>query len=276
MDLVDLAVHVDHRQQSKPGLDVAIALAERCNAHLTAVYVDPAPLAPELMEMSTASVLLESIAQQEAEWAAIARKKFEDAVRVSNIQSSFEHGTGPRFTSLSTHARYSDLLVLTQDGENSQPRLSGFADNVLLDCARPVLMVPYVGAPAPVDGTAIVAWSGTRESARAVNDALPLLSLAREVQVVVIQPKNTPLRDTDLPGAGLCAHLARHGLNVEAKVLHGEGVSTGNLLLSHAADVSANLIVMGAYGHSRLREMILGGVTQQLLEEMTVPVLMSH
>jgi nucleotide-binding universal stress UspA family protein len=226
--------------------------------------------------MSAAPVLLESIAQQEEEWAALARKRFEDAVQAANIQSSFEHGLGPRFTALSTHARYSDLLVLTQDSDDGQPRMSGFADNVLLDCARPVLMVPYVGAAVPIGGTAVVAWNGTRESTRAVNDALPLLSLAKQVQVVVIEPDDTPLRNAPLPGADISAHLARHGLNVEAKVLHGSGISAGNLLLSHAADVSANLIVMGAYGHSRLREMILGGVTHQLLQEMTVPVLMSH
>ena len=127
-----------------------------------------------------------------------------------------------------------------------------------------------------MDGTALVAWNGGRESARAANDALPLLTLARQVQVVVIDPEGTDLEGSALPGAALAEHLARHDIPVETKVLHGRDVDAGNCLLSHAADVSANLIVMGAYGHSRLRETVLGGMTRHLMLHMTVPVLMSH
>ena len=141
---------------------------------------------------------------------------------------------------------------------------------------RPVLVVPFTGAAPPVGGTALVAWNGGRESARAANDALPLLSLAREVQVVVIDPEGTDLEGTGLPGAALAEHLARHDIPVETKVLHGAEVDAPNVLLSHAADVNANLIVSGAYGHSRLRETVLGGMTRHLMLHMTAPVLMSH
>ena len=277
MQIRDLAVHVDHREQSRMGLEVAVALAERFAAHLVGIYVDSVPMAPELVAMSTAPVLLETIAEEQEERAAAARGRFEQAVQAAGVSNAFRHAQGPMFEALNVNARYADLLVLTQEGDGeSGPVLGGFADYTVMDCGRPVLVVPFIGAAAPVGGTALVAWSGTREAARAVHDALPLLALAKRVQVVVIQPEDTELSDAPLPGADLSEHLARHGLDVEAKVIAGHDVDAGNLLLSHAADTDANLIVMGAYGHSRLREMVLGGMTRHMLAHMTVPVLMSH
>ena len=277
MQIRDLAVHVDHREQSRRGLEVAVALAERFGAHLVGIYVDSVPMAPELVAMSTAPVLLETIAEEQEERAAAARGRFEQAVQAAGVSNAFRHAQGPMFEALNVNARYADLLVLTQEGDGeSGPVLGGFADYTVMDCGRPVLVVPFIGAAAPVGGTALVAWSGTREAARAVHDALPLLALAKRVQVVVIQPEDTELSDAPLPGADLSEHLARHGLDVEAKVIAGHDVDAGNLLLSHAADTDANLIVMGAYGHSRLREMVLGGMTRHMLAHMTVPVLMSH
>jgi len=275
MKLVDLAVHLDHGSQCQVGLDLAVVLAQRCEAHLTGVYVDSVPMAPELLAMSASPVLMDTIVEEETERAQKARRRFDDSLNASGVRSSFRRAGGPRFVALSTHARYADLMVISQDDES--PAVGGgFADYVVMDCGRPVLIVPYIGAPAPLDGTVVVAWNGSRESARAVNDALPLLLMAQQVDVLVIDPDDTPLYDAALPGADLCEHLARHGLKVEAKVNRGAGGSAGDQLLSHVADVSANLVVMGAYGHSRLREMVLGGVTRHMLQHMTVPVLMSH
>jgi nucleotide-binding universal stress UspA family protein len=247
MTIRDLAVHVDYRDRCRKGLDVAVGLAERCAAHLTGVYVDSVPIAPEMMAMSTAPVLLETIAEEQQERAASARRIFDAATQRAGLNTG-----------------------------KSGPVLGGFADYAVMDCGRPVLVVPFVGAAVPVDGTVLVAWSGTRESARAANDALPLLALASRVQVLVIEPEDTPLSDAQLPGADFCEHLARHDIKAEAKVIPGSDVDAGDLLLSHAADVDANLIVMGAYGHSRLRQLVLGGMTRHMLTHMTVPVLMSH
>jgi nucleotide-binding universal stress UspA family protein len=277
MTIRDLAVHVDYRDRCRKGLDVAVGLAERCAAHLTGVYVDSVPIAPEMMAMSTAPVLLETIAEEQQERAASARRIFDAATQRAGLNTSFRRSEGPMFAALNQMARYSDLLVLTQEGDGkSGPVLGGFADYAVMDCGRPVLVVPFVGAAAPVDGTVLVAWSGTRESARAANDALPLLALASRVQVLVIEPEDTQLSDAHLPGADFCEHLARHDIKAEAKVIPGSDVDAGDLLLSHAADVDANLIVMGAYGHSRLRQLVLGGMTRHMLTHMTVPVLMSH
>jgi len=275
MNLVDLAVHVDHSAKCQVGLDMALAIAQRCEAHLTGVYVDSVPMAPELLAMSAAPVLMDTIVQEETERADKARQRFDSTLDGSGVLNSFRRGSGPRFVALSTHARYADLIIIAQD-DDSAPTTGGFADYVVMDCGRPVLMAPFIGAAAPVDGTVVVAWNGTRESARAVNDAMPLLAMAQQVQVLVIDPDDTPLYDAALPGADLCEHLARHGLKAEAKVIRGASNSAGDQLLSHVADISANLVVMGAYGHSRLREMVLGGVTRHMLQHMTVPVLMSH
>lgn len=277
MNIRDIAVHVDHREQCRPGLEVAAALAARLSAHLSGIYVDSVPMASELVAMSAAPALLDTLAAEEQQRTDQARARFEQVVKAAGVRSGFAHASGPMFPALSRHARCSDLLVLTQEGNGETgPVLGGFADYAVMDCGRPVLVVPFIGAPAPVDGTALVAWDGSREAARAVNDALPLLALAQEVQVVMILPRGRAVADSALSGADVCEHLARHDLKAEAKEIPGTDVDSGNVLLSHAADLNANLIVMGAYGHSRLREMVLGGVTRQMLLHMTVPVLMSH
>ena len=152
----------------------------------------------------------------------------------------------------------------------------GFADSAVIETGRPVLVVPFIGATVPLNGKVIVAWNGSREATRAVNDSLPLLKEAKEVQVVCIDPHTTEEVDAPLPGVELCQHLSHHGVNAVSNVLSGANMDSSNVLLSHAADYGANLIVAGAYGHSRLRELVLGGMTLDLLRHMTVPVLMSH
>ncbi len=280
MSIKDLAVHVDHKEQCRKGLDVALRLAERASAHLTGIYVDSVPVSPELVAMSTAPVLLESIVEEQEQRVQRAKALFDGVTARSGVSVEWRRARGPMFEALNVHARYADMLVITQDGGGDDggtgSLIGGLTDSAVIESGRPVLVVPYIGAGPPFDGHVLVAWNGSRESARAVNDALPVLKLASLVEVVTIDPKATELADAPLPGADLCLHLARHGINAEAKVIPGSDVDAGNMLLSHAADVGANLIVMGAYGHSRLRELVLGGMTLHLLRHMTVPVLMSH
>ena len=120
----------------------------------------------------------------------------------------------------------------------------------------------------------MICWDGGRAAARAVADALPLLKKAKQVEVVIISDK--PGKNDEVPGADLGQHLARHGLKVDVKRITSPDIDVPSTILSHAADLSADMIVMGGYGHSRLREFVLGGATLGLLESMTVPVLMSH
>ena len=146
---------------------------------------------------------------------------------------------------------------------------------VLFESGRPVLAVPYIGPDEAKIRNVIVAWDGRREASRAANEALPLLSKAETVSVVVVGD-SAPSARTGEPGADLALHLTRHGVNVSVKRISDAGIDVTNALLSHAADSEADLIVMGGYGHSRLREFVLGGATRGILGSMTLPVLMAH
>lgn len=277
MSIKDLAVHVDHSEHCKPGLEVAIALAERTGAHLSAIYVDPIPVSPELVAMSTAPVLLESVFEEQEQRARRSKALYEAAIAGRQVAGEWRKAEGPMYDALSVHARHADMLVVTQEGDGSSaPVLGGFAETAMIESGRPALVVPYIGASEPVGGKVLVAWNGTRQAARAANDGIVLMQLAREVEVVSIRPEEGELAGAPLPGADLCLHLARHGIAAEARVITGIDVGAPELLLSHAADSGANLIVMGGYGHSRLRELVLGGMTRSILAHMTVPVLMSH
>jgi nucleotide-binding universal stress UspA family protein len=136
--------------------------------------------------------------------------------------------------------------------------------------------VPYAGQFERVGERVLVAWNASRESTRAINDALPLLKNAAMVTVLAVNPKHGIEGHGDVPAADIALHLARHGVKAEAAHTIAKDISEGDALLSYAADLGVDLIVSGGYGHSRAREMVFGGVTRTLLQEMTVPMLLSH
>jgi nucleotide-binding universal stress UspA family protein len=172
-------------------------------------------------------------------------------------------------------ARFADLVVLDQtDPAGTAPGAArDLPEYVVLNAARPVLLLPYAAAPAQLDGKALVAWDGSIEASRALAYALPLLRGASEVLVAQFNGPDEPgLREQS---ADLGAWLARHGVLARIEAQH-VSIDAGNALLSLAADRQARLLVMGAYGHTRLRELVLGGVTRTVLASMTAPVLMAH
>lgn len=173
--------------------------------------------------------------------------------------------------------RYTDLAVLGQhnpdDGSDTN---RGLIDRLVLSAGRPCLVIPYIGAHETIGQRVLVAWNARREAVRAVNDALPILQQAASVVVLAANPPAGDAGEGDIPSADICHHLARHGVQAEARSAISTDIDVGNLLLSSASDLGADLIVMGAYGHSRLRETVLGGVTRHLLHHMTVPVFISH
>ncbi|MRW89726.1 universal stress protein [Duganella sp. FT80W] len=182
-------------------------------------------------------------------------------------------------TGLVLQARYADLVVLSQN----DPDLSGpdwlpkLPEHICLHSGRPVLLVPYAGHYARIDQHALVAWDGSRAATRAVTDALPLLRRSQRVTLAVFnaQPHNGV--HGEQPGADIALYLARHGVKVEvSQQTTPPELDIGNALLSLAADLGVDLLVMGAYGHQRWREIVLGGVTRRVLQSMTVPVLMAH
>jgi nucleotide-binding universal stress UspA family protein len=172
---------------------------------------------------------------------------------------------------LELRAKASDLVILGQH-DPDEPAGLKHPEAVILACGRPALVVPYVGQFHQVGDNVLIAWNGSRESARAAHDALPLMPWSGAVTVLSVETE-----DAAMPlGSDLAGHLQRHGLKVTAERTVSDELSVADAILSRAADFGSDLIVMGAYGHSRLREWILGGATRDILRSMTVPVLMAH
>jgi nucleotide-binding universal stress UspA family protein len=147
---------------------------------------------------------------------------------------------------------------------------------VALASGRPVLIVPYAGHFDNVGWRVLIVWNAAREAARAVSDSMPLLTSAELVTVLTIDPHEGPHGHSEIPGADIALHLARHGVKTEIERMISAGLPVRDALLLRAADLGADLIVMGAYGHSRVRELLLDGATRSVLRSVTVPVLMSH
>ena len=146
-------------------------------------------------------------------------------------------------------------------------------EGALFESGRPIIVVPYIQKEGLTLDRVLVCWDGGRTAARAIADALPFLMRAKAVELLIV---TEPRKQDEINGANMTEHLARHGVSVALKRISRGDIDVQSAILSHAADSSANFIVMGGYGHSRLREFILGGVTRNMLTSMTVPVLMSH
>jgi len=147
-------------------------------------------------------------------------------------------------------------------------------ESALFESGRPLVLVPYIQKSGLKLDRILVCWDGSRNAARAIADAMPFLKRGKAIEIVLVASGGG--KTDELPGVDLGEHLARHDLNVEVKRLVAANVDVSNVILSYAADCAADFIVMGGYGHSRLREFVLGGATRGILESMTVPVLMAH
>ena len=170
--------------------------------------------------------------------------------------------------------RRSDLIVVAQ-AEREKPTADEIVDEgVLFESGRPVIFVPFIQKGGLKLDRVMLCWDGGRAATRAIADSLPFLKKAKQVEVVIVSGK--PGKQDEVTGADLGQHLARHGLKVDVKRITSPDIDVASTILSYAADSSADMIVMGGYGHSRLREFVLGGATRGMLESMTVPVLMSH
>jgi len=176
---------------------------------------------------------------------------------------------------MTLHSRYADLVVIGQSESSDDTHVPmDFPERLVLAAGRPVLILPSVGSFATIGKRILVAWNPSREATRAVTDSIPLLREADSVHIMAVNPKAG--EHGAVAGADIGLYLARHGVRVEVKTDHGAEIDVGNELLSRAADLDADLIVMGGYGHSRMKEWVLGGATRTILESMTAPVLMSH
>ena len=278
MSYKDLLVQVDDTRGCAKRIELAVALAVGHEAHLTAVYIISEPSPASFVGIP--AELLTDLQQKARERADLALARFAEVAQRNQI--AFETRVDRVLytevaETLATNARYADLVILGQhdpDDLAAGPRY--LPEEVILASGRPALLVPYIGPAASFGERVTVAWDASREAARAVNDALPLLERGKAVGVVTVNPGDKPFGHGEEPGADIGLHLARHGIKVEVQRVEARELDTANAILSHLANEGADLLVMGAYGHSRLREVVLGGVTRTILADMTVPVLMSH
>jgi nucleotide-binding universal stress UspA family protein len=281
MSYKDLLVVLDSEAATRGRIDLASALAERFEAHLVGLYPLPIPGVPRHLGYYDPALLapfFEELRVRTRDTANKVRESFEHVAGLRGISAEWrEIPEGPE-ADPALHARYVDLTILGQldpdrgEAEMIRPR----PDQVTLASGRPILVVPYAGHFETVGKRVLVGWNSTREAARAVNDAMPLLVAAEMVTVLTIDAREGPHGHGALPGADISLHMARHGVKAEIERTVSADLSVGDVLLSRAADLGADLLVMGAYGHSRARELLLGGATRALLRSMTIPVLMSH
>ena len=215
-------------------------------------------------------------AKQTDKAASDAIARFEEAARLAAVsaESRLVEATVSGATNVfGSIARTFDLSVVGQ-AEPKSMRDDLMIEGALFDSGRPVLVVPYIQRAGLKLDRVMVCWDGSRNAARAINDAMPFLTRAKAVDVVTIGAGKD--KTGEIKGADIAQHLARHGLNVELRRINAGDVDVANVILSDAADRDADFIVMGGYGHSRLREFVLGGATRGILSSMTVPTLMSH
>jgi nucleotide-binding universal stress UspA family protein len=208
------------------------------------------------------------------------KNAFETALQKAKLQGEFVsiEGRSPLISDeIISHGKSADIIIVsaTDPSEVSGVELDCI-ERVLVAAGRPLLVLPR-GSEHVLDlDQVVVGWNGGKEAARAVFDAIPLLQSAKSVHVVCVDPKNEERVTPEEPGRRIVATLQRHKIKSEAKTMEGGGESAGKALLKHAQEINAGLIVMGAYGHSRLREFVFGGATRHVLDDMTRPVLMSH
>lgn len=275
MAIHDLLVVVDNDPACASRIDVARRLAEAHEAHLTGLHVMPRPV--PLYSDAPTPASLETMQRQELEQAAArAAALFEGRTRGTTARTEWRVVEGHPLEVVTVHGLHADLIVVGQgrDLGEASADLSSLPADLVLAAGRPMLVVPRYGTFPSVGADVLVAWDASREATRAVHDALPLLRRARKVTVLSIDPEDTG--EPRIAGGDVALHLARHGVPVQTATVSGADIAVGDLLLSYGADHGIDLIVMGAYGHTRFRELILGGATRQLLQSMTVPVFMSH
>jgi nucleotide-binding universal stress UspA family protein len=260
-----------------PAGDYAISVAEAFGAHVLGIAVSYEPVIPGTVMGGIPPEIIEGQRSESNKKASTAVSRFEQGLKrtgVSGETRTISASISGAADQIGRIGRRYDLVIVGQPERQKSLPDEVVDEGVLFESGRPVVFVPFIQKGGLTLDRIMVCWDGSRAAARAVADALPFLKKAKQVEVVIIADKAG--KNDEIPGADLGQHLARHGLKVDVKRITSPEIDVPSTILSYAADSSADMIVMGGYGHSRLREFILGGATRGLLEAMTVPVLMSH
>jgi len=295
--LRDIVVVLDDSAPSEIRLRLAVALAQQHGAHLTGLSaldllkptrplvqprgnpeVDMQPPSQLLRLGAVPPVAYPEPDRQAAEKAERIEAAFRERLRFSGLRGDWRVASGNVSELVVGQTRHADLVILGQVDPDHLPPPGGqqLVEDVLMTAGRPILVIPYIGRFETLGSKILVGWNSSREAARAVNDAIPLLAKAATVTILEANPVGRKAATEDASSADITRHLACHGIRAEAARTVMASISASDVLLSYASDISADLLVVGGYGHSRLRELTLGGVTRELLRHMTLPVLMSH
>jgi nucleotide-binding universal stress UspA family protein len=273
----DIIVNLSVTKNDSAVANYAASVAAALQAHLTGVAFVYDPIVPISDGGYIPAEIIETQRADNEAAAESAIKSFTAATERAGISaepltlSASLAGAADRLARL---ARCFDLAIVGQGQSEMSTMEQIIGEAVLFDSGRPMIMVPYIQkAPFKIENV-MICWDGSRAAARAAADAIPILGKSGRVEIVVVTDERG--KQYDIAGADIGQHLARHGFKVEVNRLPGGNIDVADVLLSHTADSGADFMVIGGYGHSRLREFVLGGVTRSIFQSMTVPVLLSH
>ncbi len=278
--LKNLLLHVPSERPAGPVVDLAISLTARLGAHLDAIAIgyESVNAAGLVVEGGAAiAAIMDDERERALERANAAISAFEIAAKRADIAYGTRSLTAIPVEAAETIgalARLYDLTIVLQPEFTRSSYDNVIPQDVLFNSGGPMLMVPYIHK-GPFDARHVgIAWDGSRLAARALRDALPFLTAAQAVTVIAVNEDRDAA--TEASSSEIAAHLARRGIDARIERLTADRSNIHNAILSCATDSGVDLLVMGGYGHSRLQEWILGGVTRGLFESMTIPTLMSH
>jgi nucleotide-binding universal stress UspA family protein len=271
-----ILVHLNDGRRAERIIEPATQLAARFNAHLigfhaySAVPASPIPMASSALghivaaERRNSEVIADAFKRMTSNKAYVAEWQLEKATHFDLSGVVTERG------------RAADLIITGQtDPEWDSSPLMEFPERLALESGRPVLTIPYAGRYSTVGRRIVIAWKKSREASRAVFDALPLLRVADAVHILEIKERGD--EDTEFAAdTSIAVSLGRHGIKPEVQTSIASDISVGDEILSRAADLAADLLIMGAYGRARFRELLFGGVTRHIAKHMTLPTLLSH
>jgi len=274
----DILVHLDNSSSLNGRLHAAAMLALSHQARLIGVFVSPRNNIPNYISAQIDSSLRTKIADGQNLEVGKIKTAFEVTLKNNNLSGQWVHENGDTLDVITTHARHADLLVLGQFNpeDNAIQYQQDMTDRLILASGRPVLVVPYIYKNAVFGQKIIIGWDGSRTATRAIHDALPILKTAKKTTVMCVKKNSNEILDDQPPGQNIAVHLSRHGVNAKAQHIISSEIKPATMLLNLAAEEGADMMVIGAYGHARIKELVMGGVTMHLLESMPLPVLFSH
>ena len=270
MLITDIQVYVDNDTACGIRIENAANLAMQFDARLAGLYSVRKATVPAGIGAPASMGFYEAVDRRSTEQIELARGVFESKAAMVSGGGQFQTLDGYLLDDLSVQSRYADLLVIPQDlGAEANLSPNYWPGSVLMTAGCPVLLLPDRKSINLPPQSAMLAWDGSRESANALRAAWPMLERIEKIDIASVSASNAEAMD-------IATYIGHHGVECEVHLLDGSEWNAGGILLEQAGVLGSQLIIMGAYGHSRLREFVLGGTTRYILDHATLPVLFSH